>query len=138
MTKTLEKRGKTVDDALSAALTELGMDRDSVTYEILELPKSGFFGIGASPAVIRVSYEVPDPEPEAPAPAPEKPDRPVRAAKIEKAEKVENTEKAEVKAPVEEQPDQAPSAPADENPEYAAIRSFLSGLLERMNVKAGI
>ena len=26
----------------------------------------------------------------------------------------------------------------DENPEYAAIRSFLSGLLERMNVKAGI
>ena len=138
MTKTLEKRGKTVDDALAAALAELGMDRDSVTYEILELPKSGFFGIGASPAVIRVSYEVPDPEPEAPAPAPEKPARPEREAKTQKVEKSEKVEKAEVSAPVVEQPEQAPSAPADESPEYAAIRSFLSGLLERMNVKAGI
>ena len=138
MTKTLEKRGKTVDDALAAALAELGMDRDSVTYEILELPKSGFFGIGASPAVIRVSYEVPDPEPEAPAPAPEKPTRPERETKTQKVEKSEKVEKAEVSAPVVEQPEQAPSAPADESPEYAAIRSFLSGLLERMNVKAGI
>ena len=30
MTKTLEKRGKTVDEALAAALAELGIDRDSM------------------------------------------------------------------------------------------------------------
>ena len=156
MTKTLEKRGKTVDEALNAALAELGLDRDSVSFQVLELPRSGFFGIGASPAVIRVEYEVPDPEPEAPAPAPEKPERPAREPreekpekrekpertekreKPEKAEKREKPEKTEKPAPVEAQPQEPAPAPADENPEYAAIRSFLSGLLERMNVKAGI
>lgn len=146
MMKSLETRGKTVDDALAAALAQLGMDRDSVTYEILELPKSGFFGIGASPAVIRVSYELPDPEPEtpAPAPAPEKPAREAKADRPEKREKREKPVKAEAPAPApapaaaEAKPREESPAPTDENPEYAAIRSFLSGLLERMNVKAGI
>ena len=146
MINSLETRGKTVDDALAAALAQLGMDRDSVTYEILELPKSGFFGIGASPAVIRVSYELPDPEPETPAPAPvpEKPAREAKADKPEKREKREKPVKAEAPAPApapapaEEKPQEEIPAPTDENPEYAAIRSFLSGLLERMNVKAGI
>ena len=134
MTKTIEKRGKTVDEALSAALAELGLDRDSMAYEyeILELPKSGFLGIGASPAVIRVSYEAPDPEPEA-APEPVKPLRPEPEEKPVKTEKPAKAEK-----PAQAQPKEEPEAPVDENPEYAAIRSFLSGLLERMNVKAGI
>ena len=44
------------------------MDRDSVSVEILETPKSGFFGIGASPAKVKLTYEAPD-EPAAPAPA---------------------------------------------------------------------
>ena len=83
MEKTLEKRGKTVDEALNAALAELGIDRDSLAYgyEILEMPKSGFLGIGASPAVIRVTYQVADPEP---APAPEKPAEPAKPARAEK------------------------------------------------------
>ena len=141
MTKTLEKRAKTVDEALAAALAELGIDRDSMAYEyeILELPKSGFLGIGASPAVIRVSYEVPDPEPAAPAPAPTPaPEKPARPAKEPKAEEPAPAAKVEVSAPTVEEPKAEEAAPADENPEYAAIRSFLSGLLERMNVKAGI
>ena len=146
MKQYLEKRGKTVEDALTAALAELGFDRDSLAYEyeILELPKSGFLGIGAAPAVIRVSYDVPDPEP-APAPAPEKPAKAEKPEKPEKAERPEKPAKAEKpqKAEKAEKPEKpavqpAPEAPADEKPEYAAIRSFLSGLLERMNVKAGI
>lgn len=71
MIKTLEKTARTEDDAIAAALAELGLDRDEVSVEILERAKSGFLGIGASPAVIRVSYEVPDEVPaEEPAPAP--------------------------------------------------------------------
>ncbi len=157
MTKTLEKRGKTVDDALNAALTELGFERDSLSYryEILELPKSGFLGIGASPAVVRVSYEVPDPAP-APAPAPEKPapkaekpvkaekpakaEKPIKAEKPAKTEKPAKGEKEEAPAPApvkSEEPAPAP-VPTDESAEYAEIRSFLTGLLDRMNVKAGI
>ena len=68
MIKTLEKTARTEDEAIAAALAELGMDRDDVSVEIVERAKSGFLGIGASPAVIRVSYEAPDPvEEKAPA-----------------------------------------------------------------------
>ena len=108
MIKTLEKTARTEDEAIAAALAELGLDRDDVSVEILERAKSGFLGIGASPAVVRVSYEAEDePEPE---PAPEE---------------------VPAHAPVA-----APAAVVDDNPDYAAIRAFLSGLLERMNVSA--
>ena len=63
MIKTLEKSARTEELAIAEALKELGMDRDDVSVEILERAKSGFLGIGASPAVIRVSYECPDEEP---------------------------------------------------------------------------
>jgi len=55
--KYIDVSGKTIEDALADALKTLNMDRDSVSVEILEKPKSGFLGIGAVPAKIRVSYE---------------------------------------------------------------------------------
>ena len=58
MIKYLEKTAKTEDEAIALALKELGLDRDDISVEVLERSKSGFLGIGASPAVIRVSYEV--------------------------------------------------------------------------------
>ena len=61
--------GKSIDLAIQAALTELKLDRDAVSVEVLENAKSGFLGIGASPARVKVTYEVPDPKPAAPAPA---------------------------------------------------------------------
>ena len=60
MIKSIEKSAKTEDLAIAAALDELGLSRDDVTVEILERAKSGFLGFGASPAVVKVSYEVPD------------------------------------------------------------------------------
>jgi len=57
MKKYLEKSGKTEDEALAAALRELGLDRDDVSVEIVERAKSGFLGIGSSPAVVRVDFE---------------------------------------------------------------------------------
>ena len=63
MEKFLIATGKTIDLAIQAALDQLSMDRDSVSVEVLENAKSGFFGIGAQPAKVKVSYEVPDEEP---------------------------------------------------------------------------
>ena len=114
MIKTLEKSARTEDEAIAAALAELGMERDDVSVEIVERAKSGFLGIGASPAVIRVSYEVED-EPAAPAAAPKAEAAPAAPAEAAPAEAV-----------------------VDENEEYAEIRKFLTGLLERMGVKASI
>ena len=52
--------GKTIDLAIQAGLSALGMDRDSVSVEVLENARTGFLGIGASPAKVKVTYEVPD------------------------------------------------------------------------------
>ena len=111
MLKWIESTGKSEEAAIEAALQQLGMDRDEVSVEILERAKSGFLGIGAAPAVIRVSYEVADEEPVKEA-------KPVKAAaKAAAAQEV-------------------PAVPADEPAEYAQIRQFLTGLLDRMGVKA--
>lgn len=59
MIKYLEKSGRTEDEAVAAALAELGMDRDDVSVTVVERAKSGFLGIGASPAVVRVSMKHP-------------------------------------------------------------------------------
>ena len=55
--KTLEKTGKTIDDAIDAAVEELGCSREDVTIEIITMPSKGIFGIGAKPALVRVSVE---------------------------------------------------------------------------------
>ena len=108
MIKTLETSGRNEDEAIASALAELGLDRDDVSVEIIERAKPGFLGIGASPAVIRVSYEVED-------------------------EVVETAPVIEEAAPVEET---VAEAPIDEPADYAAVRAFLTGLFERMGIKA--
>ncbi len=58
MLKSIEAIGKTEDEAIASALSQLGMSREEVSVEVLERAKSGFLGIGASPAKVKVSYEV--------------------------------------------------------------------------------
>ena len=52
----IDVTGKTEEEALRKGLEQLGMDRDDVSVSILERAKSGFLGIGASPARIRITY----------------------------------------------------------------------------------
>lgn len=129
MIKYLEKSGRTMEEAIAAALAELGKSEEEISVEVLERAKSGFLGIGAQPAVIRVSYEVPDEpvEKKTEAPAPKKAEKKVSAPK-----------KVEEKKPEEKKPEPTKSVPADENAEFAAVRSFVSGLMERMGVDADI
>ena len=46
--------GLTVDEALDAACEKLGVSRDDVTYEVLEMPKKKFFGLKTIPAKVKV------------------------------------------------------------------------------------
>ncbi|MEF9970785.1 MAG: RNA-binding cell elongation regulator Jag/EloR [Oscillospiraceae bacterium] len=64
MQNSIEVTGRTEDDAVNSALRQLNLQRDEVSIEILERAKSGFLGIGSSPALVKVSYEIPD-EPKA-------------------------------------------------------------------------
>lgn len=66
MKQTLRVTGKTQDEAVASALQQLGLERDDVSVQLVERAKSGFLGLGAAPAVVDVTYEVPD-EPSAPA-----------------------------------------------------------------------
>lgn len=57
MIRSIETTGKTKELAIRAALEQLKLTEDDITYEILELGRSGFLGIGAVPARVRVSYD---------------------------------------------------------------------------------
>ena len=50
----VETTGRTIEEALDAALDELGVDMDEVEYEVLAEPRGGFLGrLGGSEARIR-------------------------------------------------------------------------------------
>ena len=153
MEKTIITTGKTIDLAIEAALNQLGLDRDSVSVEVLAQAKSGFLGLGAQPAKVQVTYEVPDPAPEAPKVALSSASRSKPKAKpvVEKKEepKVEVKKEAPKAEPKKEAPKQpkperksaAPKepkvfAPAEAGSVEEKIETFLKGLLEHMGSQA--
>ena len=160
MEKIFIATGKTIDLAIESALAQLGLDRDSVSVQVLEQAKSGFLGIGAHDAKVQVTYEVPDPQPEKPRTALSSASRSKpKAPKVEKNEEP----KAPVapKAPVQpreekkEEPKKAPKPAKADRPQKAAapaqpkvyapaaegsveekIEQFLQGLVHHMGSKA--
>ncbi len=55
--KEITATGKTINDALRSAAEQLGVASvEELTYEVLEEPKKGLFGIGAVPAKIKAVY----------------------------------------------------------------------------------
>ena len=99
MQKFIETTGDTRDAAIAAALKQLGMDRDDVSVEVLDNGKKGFLGIGATPARVRVTYEVPD--------EPVKKEEPVHKP-VEKSEKPAKAEAEKKPAPKQEKPAEKP------------------------------
>lgn len=53
----MEFKGKTVDDAITAATVELGITSDKLKYEVIETGSTGFLGLFTKPAIIRVNLE---------------------------------------------------------------------------------
>ena len=108
MEKTLITSGKTIDLAIESALTQLGLDRDSVSVQVLQQAKAGFLGFGAQPAKVQVTYEAPDP-----VVVPEKPKSALGSASRSKpkAKPVEKKPEPKVEAPKAEAPKvEAPKA----------------------------
>ena len=152
----IDVTGKTEEEAIQSALAQLGMDRDDVSVEILERAKSGFLGMGAKPARVRVTYG-PD---EAPM---EEVAVPVKPAVVEKPEKKEEPKTQPKPQPKPQQPRQPkpqqprqpkpqpkreervekPAVPAVDLPECTddnavRITAFLTGLLEHMDSPAAV
>ena len=110
MEKTIITTGKTIDLAIEAALNQLGLDRDSVSVEVLAQAKSGFLGLGAQPAKVQVTYEVPDPAPEAPKVALSSASRSKPKAKLVVEKKEEPKVEVKKEAPKAEPKKEAPKA----------------------------
>ena len=49
----IEISAKNVDEALTQAMLKLGINSDRLEYEVISEGRSGFFGIGSKPAVIK-------------------------------------------------------------------------------------
>lgn len=151
--------GKNEDEAISKALSQLGMERDDVSVEVLERAKSGFLGIGSCPAKVRVYYgeeEEPQPKPEPvqkPEPKPvQRPEpKPVQRPEEKTEKPIESERRPEKKQPrrepqpkpekeVQKEPPAPVQALGDEvdDEKAQAIKKFLSGLLEQMDIVAEV
>lgn len=152
----IDVTGKTEEEALRKGLEQLGMERDDVSVSILERAKSGFLGIGATPARIRITYGPEEADMAAPAetevkiipetPAAAKKPAPAAAPKAEKPRQERpqperapradrpRPEKRERSAPVE--PDV--NLPLCEDDNAKRIVAFVSGLLEHMDSSAEV
>ena len=131
MLKYIEVTGKNEEDAIARALAQLGLERDDISVEVLERAKTGFLGIGSTPAKIKVTYEAPD---EAPAPQPEP--EPVRSAEPPRTE-VKQQAPVSAPAPAPQAPQAAPAAVSAAEDEVAArIEQFMTGLFQHMGVVA--
>ncbi len=162
MEKTIVTTGKTIDAAIEAALAQLGLDRDSVSVQVLQQAKPGFLGLGAQPAKVEVTYEAPDPVPEAPKVAlssasRSKPKAKPAAPKAEMPKEAPKTPAPKAEAPKPEPKKEAPKpqrkpepkaeapkapkepkiyAPAEPGSVEEKIEQFLKGLMEHMGSSA--
>lgn len=124
--KTIEASGKTVEEALSAGLKELGCDISEVTHEVIDRGSPGLFGMFGRLARVKITVKEQEndfdlglptmtldsvaPEKKKEKKKEKKAEKPAQAEKPAKAEKAEET--AEESAETEPEKDEAAPAPA--------------------------
>lgn len=130
--------GKTIEDAKLKAAAELGVSADDVTYEVLDMPKDGFLGIGAKPARLLVKYEDVTEEEKEVKKAPAKEKKPSKTYADFEPEKIKKREEKTVNKRVEITHEDIFKDEVDEDfvPNEETIpflENYLSGLFKAMN-----
>lgn len=133
----IEVRAKTIDDAITDALVQLGVTSDQLDYEVIEKGSAGFLGINRKDAVIKARKKVVVPEkkevvtetvavkkPEKKQTAPVEKKESVPEKKVEKSDKKEKSEKA--------------AAPIDYAPLVENVNSFLAQVFQAMELEVEI
>ncbi len=139
MTKWIETTGRSEEDAISAALFQLGLERDDVSIQVIERAKSGFLGFGGNPAKVRVSYEAPDEEEQVrpvSQPEPQVREEAPAAQSAPQEEPAVSQEQNQVKPGDEVLIAQEEPAVQAEDDKAEQIRTFLTGLMEHLDVEA--
>ena len=96
----VEKTGKTVDEAIEAALFALHLPRERCTVEVLDEPSKGFFGFGKRDARVRVTAKE-EPAPQTVAPS------------VKESEAVQEEERSAEKPAASPAPPSAPDVRED-------------------------
>ena len=153
MNGSIRVSAKTVDDAITEAMIQLGVTSDRLEYEVIEKGSSGFLGIGMKQAVIEARRK-PESEPEVVEEELFAPVEEIREEKAEeiaepvKAEEIAEPVKAEVKeeAPVVEKQEEKPAEEPKKARELAevqpqtveAVKTFLADTMKAMNMEVEI
>lgn len=146
---------KTLDDAITEALIQLGVTSDRLEYEVIEKGSAGFLGIGMKQAVIEAWKKEEEPEvtvediikeefrTEKKPEAPKKKEKPVRVKEEAKAEPAAEVKKETAAEPAaaKEEPEEA--APVKKEVELAkvedqtieAVSQFINDTLKAMNME---
>lgn len=109
---------KTLDDAITEALVQLGVTSDQLDYEVIEKGSAGFLGIGMKQAVIKARRKETEPEEEIieEAAAPEKKETEKKPEKKHEGSKKssKNKKKPEKQNTAAEKPVEKPAEKAEE------------------------
>lgn len=104
----VERSAASVEDAIAAALEELGISEQQASVEVVQEPRSGFLGLASQPAIVRV-----------------------RAVDVTAEEPAEGSEGPESEEAAE-------GAPPDVERQADLAADFLEELLERMSIAADV
>ena len=154
MNGSIRVSAKTVDDAITEALIQLGVTSDRLEYEVIEKGSAGFLGIGMKQAVIEARRK-PEPKPEVvEEPSEEKSEKPakkfetkksdVKKSETKKAEKKHTEKREKAAADVQEKKAEAPaekqkSELAEVTDEaIQAVETFLKDTLAAMDMEVEI
>ena len=134
MARMIEKTGKTIEEAIRAAVAELGVEESELEIEVLEEPSKKFLGLfGGTPAKIRATVkEI--------APPPIEVVKPVEPVKVEEPAQVEEPVAPAIEpvlepSPVEETPE---AEPVDREQVINAAEKFLQDVFATMNLEVTI
>ncbi len=116
--------GKTIEEAWANACKEMNYDPDDKCYQIVDMGKKGFLGIGSTPAKIKIEVEVHD------APKPKKEHKPAPKKEHKPAPKAEKP--AEVKT--EEKPKREVKADPKAAEKTKLAEDYIRGVLEAMEI----
>lgn len=121
---TIEKKARSVDEAIAEALSELGIGRADAEIEIVQEPSKGFLGLGAKEAIVRVSTKPSETAAAEPETAPEP---------AAKAEPEEPAAESAPESEAETVPENVQLVYSDPSPAENA-KNFISDILSAMGL----
>ena len=137
---------KTLYDAITDALVELGVTSDQLDYIVVEKGSAGFLGIGMKQAVIKARKKqvVPEPEKEKVQPE-EQPEKKKESNRPEKRKQKKTSHHKEHREPETEEKKEKAEKPAEKEKEIElapveeitieTCRKFVQGVLEAMHME---